>query len=146
MSHALNAGDVLAASIRWSSRISTAPMPRWPPPSPNARGVGHFERQRTLLAGGFTTRASFDQAQQGLRTAEGSLEAQRRSLALQGRIELYRVARQRRRFITARNLEVGQVAQAAQSAFTWRRTGRAMPCLMSTNRCCSGSRKAMSFI
>jgi RND family efflux transporter MFP subunit len=39
-----------------------------------------FERQKTLMASGFTTRVSYDQAQEGLRTAEGSLEAAKAQL------------------------------------------------------------------
>ena len=34
-----------------------------------------FERQKALIASGFTTRTVYDQAQEGLRTAEGALEA-----------------------------------------------------------------------
>ena len=34
-----------------------------------------FERQKTLIAQGFTTRPAFDQAQEGLRSAEAALEA-----------------------------------------------------------------------
>src|SRR5205823_3042809 len=37
--------------------------------------TSNFNRQQTLLSSGFTTRATFDQAQETLRTAEGSLEA-----------------------------------------------------------------------
>ena len=78
-----------------------------------------FERQKALMANGFTTRASFDQAQEAVRTAEGSLQ---NAVALLGRAkdalgytELRSTAAG---VITARNLEAGQVAQAAQSAFT----------------------------
>jgi multidrug efflux pump subunit AcrA (membrane-fusion protein) len=39
-----------------------------------------FERQKTLLAEGFTTQAAFDQAQEGLRTADGSLESAKAQL------------------------------------------------------------------
>jgi multidrug efflux pump subunit AcrA (membrane-fusion protein) len=35
----------------------------------------HFERQQTLLAQGWTTRANFDQAKRELRTAEARLDA-----------------------------------------------------------------------
>ena len=35
----------------------------------------HHERQETLLAQGWTTRANYDQAQQGLRTAQSQVEA-----------------------------------------------------------------------
>ena len=35
----------------------------------------NFDRQKTLLASGFTTRVAFDRAQEELKSAEGSLEA-----------------------------------------------------------------------
>jgi multidrug efflux pump subunit AcrA (membrane-fusion protein) len=41
-----------------------------------------FERQKTLLSSGFTTRSSFDQAEEGLRTAEGSLDAAKAQLGM----------------------------------------------------------------
>jgi RND family efflux transporter MFP subunit len=78
-----------------------------------------FERQKTLLSKGFTTQAAFDQAQEGLRTAEGSLESAKaqlgRSIEAMGDTELRASAAG---VITARNLESGQVMQPAQSAFT----------------------------
>ena len=83
-----------------------------------------FERQKTLLAEGFTTQAAFDQAQEGLRVAEGSLESAKaqlgRSKEALGDTELRASATG---VITARNLEVGQVMQAAQSAFTLAQDG-----------------------
>ena len=83
-----------------------------------------FERQKTLLAEGFTTQAAFDQAQEGLRTAEGSLESAKaqlgRSIEAMGDTELRASAAG---VITARNLEVGQVMEAAQSAFTLAQDG-----------------------
>lgn len=83
-----------------------------------------FKRQQTLLAGGFSTRASFDQAQQGLRTAEGSLEAANAQLGTSKDALSYTELRASADgVITARNLEVGQVAQAAQSAFTLAQDG-----------------------
>ena len=39
-----------------------------------------FERQKSLIASGFTTRPVYDQAQEGLRTAEGVLEAAKAQL------------------------------------------------------------------
>jgi len=39
-----------------------------------------FGRQKTLMAGGFTTRVAYDQAQEALRTAEGSLETAKAQL------------------------------------------------------------------
>lgn len=83
-----------------------------------------FERQKTLLASGFTTRVAFEQAQEGLRTAEGSLEAAKAQLGTAQDALTYTVLRAGADgVITARNIEVGQVAQAAQSAFTLARDG-----------------------
>jgi multidrug efflux pump subunit AcrA (membrane-fusion protein) len=78
-----------------------------------------FDRQNQLLASGFTTRVLFDQAQQTLRTAEGSLEAAKAQLGTAkdalGYTELRADAAG---VISARSLEVGQVLEAAQAAFT----------------------------
>jgi RND family efflux transporter MFP subunit len=81
--------------------------------------TSNFNRQQTLLASGFTTRATFDQAQETRRTAEGSLEAARAQLGTAKDALTYTELRaDADGTITARNIEVGQVAQAAQSAFT----------------------------
>jgi RND family efflux transporter MFP subunit len=78
-----------------------------------------FERQKTLMASGFTTRVSYDQAQEGLRTAEGSLEAAKAQLGTSTDALTYTELRASAAgIITARNIEVGQVAQSAQSAYT----------------------------
>ena len=83
-----------------------------------------FERQQMLMSRGFTTQVAFDQAQEGLRTAEASLESAKaqlgRSKEALGDTELRASATG---VITARNLEVGQVMQAAQSAFTLAQDG-----------------------
>src|SRR6185295_11710101 len=39
-----------------------------------------FERQKALIASGFTTRTVYDQAKEGLRTEEGALEAAKAEL------------------------------------------------------------------
>jgi len=41
-----------------------------------------FERQKSLMSSGFTTRPVYDQAQEGLRTAEGVLEAAKAQLCV----------------------------------------------------------------
>jgi membrane fusion protein, multidrug efflux system len=83
-----------------------------------------FERQKTLLSNGFTTRVAFDQAQEGLLTAESSLEDAKaqlgRSQEALGDTELHAVAAG---VITKRNVEVGQVVQAAEPAFTLAQDG-----------------------
>ena len=81
--------------------------------------TSNFNRQQTLLTSGFTTRATFDQAQENLRTAEGSLESARAQLGTAKDALTYTELRaDADGTITARNIEVGQVAQAAQSVFT----------------------------
>ena len=78
-----------------------------------------FERQRTLLAQGFTTRASYDQSEQVFRTSQGSLEAARAQLETARQQLSYTVLRAGvSGIITARNIEVGQVVQAAQTVLS----------------------------
>ncbi|MGO4712758.1 efflux RND transporter periplasmic adaptor subunit [Bradyrhizobium sp. 2TAF24] len=83
-----------------------------------------FDRQKTLLSNGFTTRAAFDQAQEGLRTAEGSLESAKAQLGTArdalGYTELRASAAG---IITVRSIEVGQVAEATQPAFSLAQDG-----------------------
>jgi membrane fusion protein, multidrug efflux system len=74
-----------------------------------------LERQKALIASGFTTRTVFDQAQEGLRTAEGVLEAAKAALGTAKDALGYTSLRaEATGVVTARNLEVGQVVQAAQ--------------------------------
>lgn len=81
--------------------------------------IATFERQKSLMVSGFTTRVSYDQAQEGLRTAEGSLETARAQLGTSTDVLSYTELRASASgIITARNIEVGQVAQSAQSAYT----------------------------
>jgi RND family efflux transporter MFP subunit len=83
-----------------------------------------YDRQSNLLSSGFTTRTAYDQAQEQLQTAQGTLESAKAELGKArealGDTELHaRVAG----VITARNFEVGQVVQAAQSVFTLAQDG-----------------------
>ncbi|XUY29211.1 efflux RND transporter periplasmic adaptor subunit [Agrobacterium sp. rho-8.1] len=78
-----------------------------------------YDRQQSLLATGVTTRAALDSAQESLLTARGSADSAQAQVdsardAL-GQTELKSDADG---IITARNAEVGQVAQAAQTVFT----------------------------
>jgi RND family efflux transporter MFP subunit len=83
-----------------------------------------FERQNRLIAAGFTTRVAFDQAQEALRIAEGSLEATQSQLGTAkealGYTELRAGAAG---VITARSLEIGQVVQAGQPVFSLAQDG-----------------------
>ncbi len=83
-----------------------------------------FDRQTYLISSGFTTRVAYDQAQEQLRTAEGTLKSAKSQLGQArealGDTELHARASG---VITARNLEVGQVVQSAQSVFTLAQDG-----------------------
>jgi len=82
-----------------------------------------FERQKTLLSNGFTTRVAFDQAQEELQSAEASRQDARAQLGRAkdalGDTELRASAG----VITARKLEIGQVVDAGQSVFALAQDG-----------------------
>lgn len=81
--------------------------------------TANFERQKTLMSSGFTTRVSYDQAQEVLNTAHGGLEAARAQLGTATDALGYTNLRASASgIITARNIEVGQVAQSSQSSYT----------------------------
>ncbi|MET4331621.1 RND family efflux transporter MFP subunit [Bradyrhizobium sp. i1.15.2] len=83
-----------------------------------------FERQKSLIASGFTTRTAYDQAQEGLRTAEGALESARALLGTSKDALGYTALRaEADGVVTARNLETGQVVQAAQPVFSLAQDG-----------------------
>jgi RND family efflux transporter MFP subunit len=83
-----------------------------------------FERQKSLIASGFTTRTVYDQAQEGLRTAEGVLEAANAQLGTARDALGYTTLRaEAAGVVTARNLEAGQVVQAAQPVFSLAQDG-----------------------
>lgn len=83
-----------------------------------------FDRQSSLLSSGFTTRITYDQAEEQLRTAQSTLESAKAELGRTrealGDTELRARAAG---VITARSLEVGQVIQAAQTVFTLAQDG-----------------------
>ncbi|MET4119109.1 RND family efflux transporter MFP subunit [Bradyrhizobium sp. JR1.5] len=83
-----------------------------------------FERQKSLIASGFTTRTAYDQAQEGLRTAEGALESARALLGTSKDALGYTALRaEADGVVTSRNLETGQVVQAAQPVFSLAQDG-----------------------
>ena len=83
-----------------------------------------FDRQKQLLSSGFTTRVAYDNAQEQLQTAQSTLESAKAELGRTrealGDTELHARAAG---VITTRNLEVGQVVEAAQSVFTLAQDG-----------------------
>ena len=83
-----------------------------------------FERQKTLLASGFTTQAAFEAADRSQRTASGSLDAAKAQLAAaQDALSYTQLRAGHAGVITSRDIEVGQVAQAAQQAFGFAEDG-----------------------
>jgi RND family efflux transporter MFP subunit len=83
-----------------------------------------FERQKSLISSGFTTRPVYDQAQEGLRTTEGVLESAKAQLGSANDAFGYTALRaEAAGVITARSLEVGQVVQAAQPVFALAQDG-----------------------
>lgn len=83
-----------------------------------------FDRQKTLIKDGFTTRREYDQAEEALRTAEGSLESAKAQLGTARDALSYTELRAGAAgVITARTAEAGQVAQAAQTMFTLAQDG-----------------------
>ena len=78
-----------------------------------------FDRQKQLLDSGFTTRSGFDAAQQNLRTAQSALDGAKAQAATAAAALTYTVLKaEKAGVVTARQIEVGQYAQAAQTAFT----------------------------
>ena len=83
-----------------------------------------LERQKALIASGFTTRTVYDQAQEGMRTAESVLEAAKAALGTSKDALGYTALRaEAAGVVTARSLEVGQVVQAAQPVFSLAQDG-----------------------
>ncbi|AYG68496.1 MULTISPECIES: efflux RND transporter periplasmic adaptor subunit [unclassified Rhizobium] len=78
-----------------------------------------FDRQQNLFKTQVTTRAALDQAQETLLTAQGSVKSAQAQLdTAQDALSYTELRADADGVITARNAEVGQVAQAAQLVFT----------------------------
>jgi RND family efflux transporter MFP subunit len=78
-----------------------------------------FDRQQSLFATGVTTRAALDQAQEGILTGKATVQsAQAQVDTARDALSQTELKADADGIITARNAEVGQVAQAAQAVFT----------------------------
>lgn len=78
-----------------------------------------FDRQKTLLAQGFTTRRDYDQADQAQRVAQSGVEAAQSQMGnAEDRLTYTELKASADGVVTARTIEVGQVVQAAQTVFT----------------------------
>ncbi|MGX8010317.1 efflux RND transporter periplasmic adaptor subunit [Mesorhizobium sp. ORM8.1] len=78
-----------------------------------------FQRQKTLLLQGYTTRRDFDSTDQVLKVAQGSVDAANSALAnAKENLSYTELKAGAAGVITARQVEAGQVVQAAQTVFT----------------------------
>ena len=79
----------------------------------------NFDRQNHLMERGFTTRANFDQANQGLTTAQARVDDAAAQLDIaQDRVSFTELKANVSGTITARTAESGEVVQAGQPIFT----------------------------
>ena len=84
----------------------------------------HFERQQTLLAQGWTTRANFDQAKRELRTAEAQVEAAEAQLkSAHDQVDFTELSADAEGVVTAVGAEPGEVIQAGQMVVRLARQG-----------------------
>jgi membrane fusion protein, multidrug efflux system len=84
-----------------------------------SQSTSSFERQKTLLQDGYTTRRAYDLAEQDYRSSQALLESAKAQLATaRDRLAQTTLRSSTAGIITARTLEVGQVVQAAQAVFT----------------------------
>ena len=78
-----------------------------------------FDRQNHLMGRGFTTRAIFDQAKQGLQTAQARVDDASAQLDIaDDRLSFTELKANVSGTITARSAEAGQVVQAGEPIFT----------------------------
>lgn len=83
-----------------------------------------YDRQKTLIARGYTTRRETDQAEEAFRSAQGSLDVANAQLGTARDQLSYTVLRAGvPGIVTARAAEAGQVVQAAQRVFTLAQDG-----------------------
>jgi len=83
------------------------------------QATSSYERQKALLARGFTTQREHDQTQEAYRTAQASLsDAQAQLGTARDRLSDTVLRAGVAGVITARNAETGQVMQAAQTVFS----------------------------
>lgn len=77
-----------------------------------------FKRQETLLSRGFTTKVLFDQAEQGLRTAQAQVDDAKAQLEIaEDRVSYTQLRANVAGTITARGAESGEVVQPGQMVF-----------------------------
>lgn len=83
-----------------------------------------FDRQKQLIDSGFTTRSSYDSAEEQLRRAESSRDSARADVGTaEEQLALTVLRADADGIVTTRDAETGQVVSAAQTVFTVARDG-----------------------
>ncbi|MCJ2013039.1 efflux RND transporter periplasmic adaptor subunit [Methylobacterium sp. J-076] len=83
-----------------------------------------FDRQKELLGGGFTTRPSYDNAEQELRTAQATLDSAKAALGTaQEQFSYTELRAGIPGIVTRRDFEVGQVVQSGQTVLVLAQDG-----------------------
>ncbi|GJD45425.1 Multidrug resistance protein MdtA [Methylobacterium cerastii] len=83
-----------------------------------------FKRQEQLMASGYTTRPSYDNAEQQLRTTQAAVDSAKAALgAAQEQLSYTELRSGVAGVVLSRSLEVGQVVQAGQSVLTLAQDG-----------------------
>lgn len=83
-----------------------------------------FERQKQLLAGGFTTRTSYDNAEQELRTTQAAVDSAKAALGTaQEQFSYTELRAGVAGIVTSRSFEVGQVVQSGQTVLVLAQDG-----------------------
>jgi RND family efflux transporter MFP subunit len=83
-----------------------------------------FEREKSLLERGFTTKTKYDNAEETVRVARASLDSAKSDLAtMQDQLNYTTMRAEVTGIITSRNVEAGQVVEAAQAVFTLAHNG-----------------------
>lgn len=122
----VKAGDVLA-TIETPEQVADVEAAKATLQSAEAtlaQAQSSFKRQQQLIASGFTTRSSYDSAEEQLRRAESSVESARADVGTaEEQLALTVLKADADGVITARDAETGQVVSAAQTVFTLAQDG-----------------------
>jgi len=88
------------------------------------QAANNFDRQERLLGNGFTTRAIFDEAQQGLQTAQAQVDSAEAQLKIaEDNVSYTELKADAPGVVTARGAEPGEVVQAGQMILQLAREG-----------------------
>lgn len=122
----VKAGDVLA-TIETPQQVADLQAAKATLQSAEAtltQAQSSFDRQKQLIDSGFTTRSSYDSAEEQLRRAESSRDSARADVGTaEEQLALTVLKADADGIVTARDAETGQVVSAAQTVFTVARDG-----------------------